>query len=402
MRSSSGNVAENESDVLESRFNPVRCFEAMMNTTPEEDPPLRQPHTSVDDIDDASEEEEDSVPRASYEITSYGVDFDVAGIVRRLNEEDITIPEWQRSFVWSIKTASSFVESLLLGLPVPGVFMGTDPDTKQLYVIDGQQRLRTLQGFYQGNFPNPNNNNRPFELAHVVDRFKGLAYKDLSDADRRSLDNSLIHAIIVRQEEPKGEDTSMHQIFKRLNSGGRQVNPHEIRCAVSQGMLINRIKELNENEDWRKIAGAPSPRLKDQELILRFMAFLHKGQHYTKTMSEFLDVFAHTNRSPDDAWIQKTSKLFEKTVRAFAQAKGQESFRLYAGRVVNAAVFDSMSVGLAKRIETTGVPEDRFVREAHDQLIYDTKYLKYVTQSTSDDASVASRLKMATNAFADA
>ena len=240
------------------------------------------------------------------------------------------------------------------------------------------------------------------ELAHVVDRFKGLAYKDLSDADRRSLDNSLIHAIIVRQEEPKGEDTSMHQIFKRLNSGGRQVNPHEIRCAVSQGMLINRIKELNENEDWRKIAGAPSPRLKDQELILRFMAFLHKGQHYTKTMSEFLDVFAHTNRSPDDAWIQKTSKLFEKTVRAFAQAKGQESFRLYAGRVVNAAVFDSMSVGLAKRIETTGVPEDRFVREAHDQLIYDTKYLKYVTQSTSDDASVASRLKMATNAFADA
>ena len=374
-----------------------------MNTRPEEDPSLRQPDTSVDDIDDASEkEEEGTVPRASYEITSYGVDFDVAGIVRRLNEEDITIPDWQRSFVWTIKTASSFVESLLLGLPVPGVFMGTDPDTRQLYVIDGQQRLRTLQGFYQGNFPNPKNINRPFELAHVIDRFKGLAYKDLRDADRRSLDNSLIHATIVRQEEPKGDDTSMHQIFKRLNSGGRQVNPHEIRCAVSQGMLIDRIKELNENEDWRNIVGAPSPRLKDQELILRFMAFLHEGQHYTRTMSEFLDVFAHTNRIPDDAWIRNTSKLFEETVRAFAQAKGRESFRLTDGRVVNAAVFDSMSVGLAKRIETTGVLEDRFVREVHDQLIDDTNYLKYVTQATSDDASVASRLEMTTNAFADA
>ena len=373
-----------------------------MNTTPEDDPSLRQPHTFVDDIDDASEEEEDTVPRATYEITSYGVDFDVAGIVRRLNEEDITIPDWQRSFVWPIKTASSFVESLLLGLPVPGVFMGTDPDTRQLYVIDGQQRLRTLQGFYQGNFPNPNNINSPFQLAHVVDRFKGLTYKDLRDADRRSLDNSLIHATIVRQEEPKDDDTSMHQIFKRLNSGGRQVNPHEIRCAVSQGMLINRIKELNENEDWRKIVGAPSPRLKDQELILRFMAFLHEGQHYTRTMSEFLDVFAHTNRCPDDAWIRNTSKLFEETVTAFAQAKGRKSFRLTDGRVVNAAVFDSLSVGLAKRIATTGVLEDKFVREVHDQLINDNTYLKYVTQATSDDASVASRLKMTTNAFADA
>ena len=280
--------------------------------------------------------------------------------------------------------------------------MGTDPDTRQLYVIDGQQRLRTLQGFYQGKFPKPVTNTRPFELAHVVDRFNGLTYNDLIDADRRSLDNSLIHATIVRQEEPKGEDTSMHQIFKRLNSGGRQANPHEIRCAVSQGMLIIRIKELNENEDWRNIVGAPSLRLKDQELILRFMAFLYKGQHYTRTMSEFLDVFAHTNRNPDDAWIRNTTNLFEETVRAFAQAKGRESFRLNIGRVVNAAVFDSMSVGLAKRIETKGVPDDRFVREVHDHLIADTNYLKFVTQGTSDDASVSSRLEIATNAFADA
>ena len=374
-----------------------------MNITPEEDRSPGLPHTSVDDIDDASEkEEEGTVPRATYELTSYGVDFDVAGIVRRLIEEDITIPEWQRSFVWPIKTASSFVESLLLGLPVPGVFMGTDPDTRQLYVIDGQQRLRTLQGFYQGNFPNPNTNIRPFKLAHVVGRFNGLTYKDLSDTDRRSLDNSLIHATVVRQEEPKGEDTSMHQIFKRLNSGGRQVNPHEIRCAVSKGMLIDRIKELNGNDDWRKIVGARSLRLKDQELILRFMAFLYEGQHYTRTMSEFLDVFAHTNRNPDDAWIRSISNLFEGTVKAFSQAKGRDSFRLNVGRAVNAAVFDSMSVGLAKRIETTGVPEDGIVREVHDRLIADTKYLKFVTQGTSDDASVASRLEMATNAFADA
>lgn len=375
-----------------------------MNNSPEQEHILSNPHTTDDDniFDPAEQEDAGTAPRATYEITSYGVDFDVAGIVRRLIAEDITIPEWQRSFVWPIKTASSFVESLLLGLPVPGIFMGTDPSTRQLYVIDGQQRLRTLQGFYEGTFPNPNNNKRPFKLSDVVERLKGLTYDALSDADRRNLDNSLIHATVVRQDAPSGDDTSMHQIFKRLNSGGRQVNPHEIRCAVSKGVLINKIKELNENEDWRKIMGARSLRLKDQELILRFMAFLYEGQHYTRTMSEFLNVFTQTNRNPDDAWIRKTSELFEGTVKLFSQAKGRDSFRLNVGRVVNAAVFDSMSVGLAKRIETTGTPEDSFVREIHDLLIKDGDYLQFVTQGTSDDASVSSRLEIATNAFADA
>ena len=312
-----------------------------------------------------------------------------------------------------------------------------------MYVVDGQQRLRTLRGFYEGKFP-AGTGKREFALTGVTDRFNGTTYDGLNDADRRALNNSLIHATIVRQDAPDDDDTSMYQIFKRLNSGGRPVNPHEIRCAIYQGNLISKIKELNQNVQWRLIVGKPSLRLKDQELILRFMALLHKSHKYTRPMEEFLNVFTQTNRDPTDAWMQKTTEIFEETIGTFAQSMGKEAFRVRGGRAVNAAVFDSMSIGLANRIRKSGAPDEATIREIHRLLISDKDYLQAVipircnnatnhiqqrshssfsrkresirppsvntaashrngiTQGTSDDRSVANRLRIAVSAFQDA
>ena len=84
--------------------------------------------------------------------SSYGADYPVDGLVKRINAEDIYIPEFQRGYVWSLNQASRFIESLLLGLPVPGIFVAKDEETKKLLVIDGQQRLKSLQFFYNGMF----------------------------------------------------------------------------------------------------------------------------------------------------------------------------------------------------------------------------------------------------------
>lgn len=348
-------------------------------------------------IEDESEKD-DSALHATYDITSFGIDFDVEGLVRRLNNGDVNIPDWQRRFIWNINDASSFVESLLLGLPVPGVFMGVYSGTNRLYVIDGQQRLRTIQGFYEGKFPK---DNRKFELKGVDGRFINLTYNDLKSMDRRQLDNSLIHATVVRQDYPKDNDTSMYEIFRRLNSGGRPVNPQEIRCAVYQGKLIDMINELNENPEWRSIVGKPNPRLKDQEMILRFMAMLYKGDKYVSPMSEFLNIFTQTYRNPDCEWMIDAAQIFKQTVKSFADAKGRKAFRTSGGRVVNAAIFDSMSVGLASKIRDTGAPVSR-VGKVHDDLIANEKYFQAIEQGTSSERSVRTRLGMAKAAFANA
>lgn len=360
------------------------------------------PEEIRDNIHDEAESD-DSILPLRYDITSFGIDFDVSGLVRRLDEGDIFIPTWQRQYVWRFKQASSFIESLLLGLPVPGVFLGRDAVSGQLYVIDGHQRVRTLQFFYNGIYrePHPSVRSRPFNLEGVDERFEGLSFEGLSDSARRDLNNSLIHATVVRQESPPDNDTSMYQIFKRLNSGGNRVTPQEIRCAVYQGGLIDTIRRLNDNPSWRSIIGRPSPRLKDQELILRFLALLQEGDNYTKPMTEFLNVFTQINRYPSDEWIDNVSQLFCQTIEAFAEAK-KRAFRLREGRTVNAAVLDSMTVALAGRIYNSGTPTLSAIAEVHDSLVGNEDYLQAVIQGTSDENSVANRLRIATEAFANA
>src|SRR5437867_2617127 len=96
------------------------------------------PNTSLEDeVDDASviEDEEVGYP-VRYVISSYGADYPVDGLVKRISRDDIYVPEFQRGFVWSYAQASRFVESLLLGLPVPGIFLFKEPDTQKLVVVD--------------------------------------------------------------------------------------------------------------------------------------------------------------------------------------------------------------------------------------------------------------------------
>ena len=98
--------------------------------------------TEIEIVGDYAEETADV---KQYTISGYGADFDVEGLVRRLNRGDIEIPEFQRTFVWNQTRASRFVESLLMGLPVPGIFLYRDKGSQTLRVIDGQQRLLSLQ-----------------------------------------------------------------------------------------------------------------------------------------------------------------------------------------------------------------------------------------------------------------
>ena len=354
---------------------------------------------SLDAIDDESDSDT-FAPSLRYGISFFGVDLTVREYVRRLNEGEISILDWGTRPFWSIETASAFVESIILGLPVPEIFLAVEWGRgDKCYVIDGQRRLRALQAFYSGTFPTCGGK---FKLAGVDSRVEGLAYNDLRYEYRRQLDDYLIHATVVTQDSPADGYASMYQMFKRLNVGNGQVCPHEIRRAVYPGALIDLVGELNEIRDWRLIIGKPSPRLKDQEMILRFIAMLYQGHEYARPMSEFLNVFAQENMNPDDCWIRDTARVFDETIKLFADAKGKGAFRLSKGRAANAAVFDSMSVGLASAIMDGKSLDNARVRQIHDCLLLDDEYLQAVAKGTSRERSVAKRLRIAKVAFANA
>lgn len=342
---------------------------------------------------------DDTVIPEPYDITSYGADYDVEGVVRRLRREEIYIPPFQRSFMWNQTDASRFIESLLLGLPVPGIFLASDPETRRFLVIDGQQRLRSLQFFYDGLFnPRPHEkSHRVFKLINVQPQFEGQTYESLQERDRLRLDNSIIHATIVKQEAPADDDTSVFHIFERLNNGGRKLTDQEIRVALYHGKLIDAIKEMNSYATWREMFGPPSSRLKDQEFILRFFALMNSGDKYFKPMKEFLNRFAAKYRNPDPALIHSWEKMFFLTLDTAWEALGRTAFRPTGA--MNAAVFDSVMVGLATRLERGPIESVDRLREAYSGLLGDDEYMEAISRATSDENSVLTRLNKTRTAF---
>ena len=193
--------------------------------------------------------------------------FGICGFFYKLSEEDTDLVGFQREYVWPRPKADRFIESLLLGLPVPGIFLVKE-HSGRLLVLDGHQRLYTLRAFYKGIV-----NEKEYRLANVQERFEGKRYEDLDAEDRRRLDDGIIHATVVRQDEPTDDQSSIYVIFERLNTGGVNLQFQEIRVALYHGEFVRVLRELNENAEWRSLFGQTSRRLKDMEMILRFLAF---------------------------------------------------------------------------------------------------------------------------------
>ena len=356
----------------------------------------------VDANVDDDTETDDIAESVRYRITSYGADFDMAGLVRRIKEGSIFVPDFQRPFVWTAKQASQFIESLLLGLPVPGIFLTIEPETNRMMVIDGNQRLKTLQYFYAGEFagnPDIGEPAKPFALQDVDTAFNGKTYGSLRQSDRRRLDDSLFHATITRQLFPEEGMSSVFHIFQRLNSSGQRLTPQEIRQAIYRGPLLDTVRQLNENPDWRLIFGPKHRRQKDQELILRFWALHQQSDAYRRPMLAFLNDFAEAHQQSGEQFLQDGQKLFAAVMRQFYASLGAKAFRTEGNRQFNAAVFDSMSVGLACRITKSDAPTDRAVRDAHLALLADEQYLASVSKGTAQNDSVQTRLGKAVAAF---
>ena len=338
------------------------------------------------------EADRDEEPEFHYSITSYGADYPVDGLVKRLKAGDIHIPSFQRQYVWRKPQASRFIESLLLGLPVPGIFLAREGQSHRLLVIDGQQRLRTLQWFYEGIF-----DNAAFRLAEVKKQFEGLMYSTLHEDDRRRLDDSILHATIIKQDHPSDRDSSVYLLFERLNTGGTLLHPQEIRACVYHGLFNEVLADLNNDKHWRHLYGPESPRMKDRELILRFFALYFDLDKYARPMVEALNQYMDSNRDMQRQDAPTLQKAFRRTIELIDNSMGVTAFRPV--RAINAAVYDAVMVGLAHRLEKEPSPNPKSVRSAYDSLLRAEDFQAAYGKSTSDEEQVKKRIQIAISYF---
>jgi hypothetical protein len=349
------------------------------------------------EVEGQPENDPDEVLQFNYSITSYGADYPTDGLVKRLDRGDIYVPDFQRGYVWKLKEASKFIESLLLGLPVPGIFLSKETETQKLLVIDGQQRLRTIQYFYNRIFEPTK---QEFALDGISPQFNGKTYTTLSDEDRRRLDDSIIPATIIKQDEPSEDQDSIYQIFERLNTGGIKLQAQEIRACIYHGEFNDLIKELNNYPEWRKIYGNVDLRMRDQEFILRFLALYFDS--YVKPMKGFLNKFMGKNQHLKVHTKPDISRVFIDTIELISHSISDKAFRLKSDRI-NGAIFDAVMVGIALRLKNGQITNKSEILSRYDNLLKNSTFLNASvnTARTTETAIVQARLNEAIKAFAD-
>jgi hypothetical protein len=329
----------------------------------------------------------------TFDIATYPSDFTLSGIVDMWNKVEITIPDFQREFVWNIKQSSLLIESFLLGLPVPPVFFYIDENNSNL-VIDGQQRVLSIIFYFNGYFGYENLKGRKqvFRLTGLNEKspYHKKTYVDLSDSEKRKLNNSVLRAINIRQLSPSGESTSIYHIFERLNTGGTPLKSQEIRNVVFRGHFVDILRKLNGNENWRKILGdkIPNKHQTDVELILRLFALYTRFDYYEKPMKEFLNISMKQNQNGDTKEVHEFSVKFTQAVEIIIKTLGEKPFHIRTR--LSSSTLDSVLVNLMKNINK--VPSN--FTDRYSKVIESRELIEFTTIGTTDPTIIRKRFQL--------
>jgi hypothetical protein len=347
---------------------------------------------AADEVQFEAEVEEEAY--VEYDIATYPSDYTIDGLQQMTIRKDIVIPGFQRHFVWNIRQASLLVESFLLGLPVPPLFLYVTDQNKS-EVIDGQQRLLSMMYFLEGYFGLPDKAGRRqiFRLSGLSEKspFRGKTFSTLEEKYQRKIRSSVLRAINVKQLSPKKDNTSVFHIFERLNTGGTSLKPQEIRNAVFRGDIVERLREINNNKTWQTILGLKSPDKfqRDVELVLRIFSLYENWEEYEKPMKEFLNISMQRNRSFDSPEALAFGELFDNAVQKIVLALGERPFR--PRRVISVAILESVIVTV---LECKNLTIEQ-LRDNYNKLLEDELFQKTLSGATTDTKVLKERMRRA-------
>jgi uncharacterized protein with ParB-like and HNH nuclease domain len=369
-------------------------------------------------------DEADEIQIEEYDITAAPNDFNILTIFNFLESGAVRIPGFQRNYVWDLGRASKLIESLILGLPVPQVFL-YESEKNKFIVIDGQQRLMSIYFFMKQRFPRKEkrtelrtifdeNGKIPDEVVHDDEyfenfrlklpeilpnhrnRFKGLNYATLGDS-KTQFELRTIRNVIIKQTSPQGDDSSMYEIFNRLNTGGINLKPQEIRTSMYHSKFYEMLYRANPKPQWRRILVYQEPDLhmKDVEILLRGFAMLIDAENYAPSMVKFLNQFSRKCRNMAPATIQYLSNLLDAFLAACSSLP-DDAFLNKKNRRFNVALYEAAFASICSAASKEQRMLNGTVSSAHlAQLEEDPEFVDATIEGTTQTKNVKTRLRRA-------
>lgn len=238
-------------------------------------PPKQQAAKTKDEIANAEAQIVELSKRIEFYLTEYSVEL-LAG---KVQNGEFVVPSYQRSFTWEDDRRSRFIESLLLGLPIPFLFFWEMPDGR-LEIVDGSQRLRTIEQFVHGDF-------RLGELESLT-KLSNFSFSELPESRQRKINNRSIRGIVLNEH---ADEQARFDLFERINTGSKIANQAEVRRGALAGEFMSLIIELAEDPRIKRLAPVSAKDEKErgrEDLVTRLFAYGDGLDGYKDRPSEFL------------------------------------------------------------------------------------------------------------------
>lgn len=293
-------------------------------------------------------------------------------------------PDWQRAYVWRGKRPSMLIESLLMQIPIPVIFLAKT-DTETYEVIDGVQRLTTAFNFVDNKFA--------LTGMTVFKDFNGLRFKELPEQARSQIEDAAITAFILSE---RTSQDMLFTIFERINTGGVSLNEMEIRNCIFRGRLNDRIRLLTKNKDFLDALNMKNvgDRMLDRSLILRFLAFYEQGHDKASSgLKAFLNRFFEAHRNASEKLLNEFEDRLKKAMRSAVSVFGSHAFRMRRESVksggdwtprANASIFQVIATSLARYEHHDIVRNADAINETYLDLLADPRWIDAVSKATGD------------------
>ncbi len=299
----------------------------------------------------------DKAKQVDYNTLEYPIEVIVQKYCDGLEDDtnEIFIPDYQREMAWDEENQSKFIESILLGLPIPYIFVADVSDEEEDYdarleIIDGTQRIRTLKRFL--------NNELQLSNLKKLTELNGFEFKDFPKPRQRRFQRNTLRMIRLRET---ADEEVRRDLFERINSGSVELNAMEKRRGSQPGLFLNLIEDLSQNPRFLQLCSfsqASIDRRDPQEYVLRFFAFLENYQSFSGHVHDFLDSYLKSKNAALEQSGQATETLnclrhTFLSVLSVIEELAPNSLRTgkHKIRPITRIKFESLSVGLALALQ---------------------------------------------------
>lgn len=339
---------------------------------------------SQDRIQEIEEQIREQQQTVDYDVKEYPIEVLVNKYINGIesDENEIFIPSYQRAFVWDIERQSKFIESVLLGLPIPYIFTAENSDGR-LEIVDGSQRLRTLENFLS--------NNLELSNLEILDKCNGLMFENFPMSRKRKINNTSLRMIVLSEHS---DEDARFMLFERINSGSMILKDMEKRKGSFSGPFTDFLYECSEDIQFRRLTRFTEKTVKrgePQELILRFFAYSDNLEEYKGQVNEFLNQY---NKSKNENFNRQELETDFRNMLNYVEANFPHGFLKGPNHTSTPRVrFEAIAVGVNLALKTNSNPQTNV-----NNWLDSPEFISEITGSSTNTATkVKSRIEFVRN-----